>query len=201
MWEHNRILERRRQDVESDHQRRIRLQTLNAHRVPTQLPETPDEVVDKNKVLQIASKLEAFLNNEMFGCRGVLTRNTIMEEFLGLEFVLPHLPSYYLALVDARVQQYVVEGFQGRLEAVKGVHSREMLAYRSALLDAAVSKGGCMGMGGAMARILNVRPKNIIQASERRARLAQSGESEFVLQVTKKRNDVLDSGTVAMVEL
>jgi hypothetical protein len=69
---------------------------------------------------------------------------------------------------------------------VKGVHSREMFTYRNALLDTTVSKGGCMGMGEAMVRILKVRPKNIIRASERRARLAQSGESEFVLQVRKK---------------
>jgi hypothetical protein len=158
-------------------------------------------VVDKNKVLQITSRLERFLDNEMFGCRGDLTRNAVMEEFLGSEFVSPHLPSYYLAPADAQVQQHIVQGFQGRLEAVKGVYSWEMLAYRSALLEAAVSKGGCTRMGEAIARILKVRPKNIIQASERKARLVESGESEFALQVRKKRNDVLDTGTMTRVEL
>lgn len=123
MRKRNRIQERTRGDAERDCQRRIRVETLNAHRNPCEFPETAEEVVNKNEVLQIASKLEGFLDNGMVGCRGVLTRNAVMEEFLGSELVSPHLPSYYLSPTDAYVQQHVLQGFQDRLEAVKGVQS------------------------------------------------------------------------------
>jgi NADP-dependent 3-hydroxy acid dehydrogenase YdfG len=81
------------------------------------------------------------------------------------------------------------------------VQSREMLAYRSALLDAAVSKGASSGIGEAMARILEVLPHNIRQALETRATMAESRESQFALHVRRKRTDILDSASVAMVEL
>lgn len=197
----NRAAERRRAEGERDRQRRIRLETLNQHRVAPPFPQTRNEVVDRMEVLEISSRIEAFVDKEMYGCRGVLTRTAVMEQCLGSVLVSPHLPSYYLCPSDARVQHRIVEGLQGQLEAVKGVHSREMLAYKSAILDAAVSKGGFTRMGEAMARVLKVRPKNIIKATERRAKKLQSGESEFSLQVRKKRSDVVDSNTVAVVEL
>jgi hypothetical protein len=106
-----------------------------------------------------------------------------------------------ISLTDACMQQHIVEGFQGQLEAIEGVHSQEMLEYRSALLDATVSKRGCSQLGEAMARILKVQLKNIIRALEKRAKMVESGESKSFLQVRKKRIDVLDSGIVAMVEL
>ena len=74
-----------------------------------------------------------------------------MVEFLSSEFVSPHLPSYYLPPTDICVQQQIIEGLQGRLEAVKGVHFAEMLSYRSVVLDAVVSKGRCTRMEDAMA--------------------------------------------------
>jgi hypothetical protein len=94
-----------------------------------------------------------------------------------------------------------LEGLQGQLEAMKGVYSREMLAYKNTILDVAVSKGGCTRMGEAMARVLKVRPMNILRASEKRAKVIEFGESEFALQVRKKWSDVLDSSMVAAVEL
>ena len=79
------------------------------------------------------------------------------------------------------MQQHIFEGLQGQLEVVKGMYFAEMLAYRGALLDAAVSKGGCTRMGDAMAHILKVRPHNIKKAAARKSRMAKCGESEFSL--------------------
>jgi hypothetical protein len=76
-----------------------------------------------------------------------------------------------------------------------------MLAYRSALLDEVASNGFCTGMGEAVAHVLKVRLHNIRRAVERKARMAESRESEFSLQKRKKQTNVLDSAVVALVEL
>jgi hypothetical protein len=164
-------------------------------------PKTPNEVVDNAEVVEIASRMEAFVNTQMYACRGPLTQKNVMEEFQGSNLVFPHFPTYFPSPADVCVQQYILQGFQRQLDAVKGVHSREMLAYMSALLDAVVSNGFCTGMGEAVARVLQVRPHNIRRVVERKARMAENRESEFFLQKRRKRTDVLDFATVALVEL
>ena len=145
--------------------------------------------------------MEAFINTQMYTCRGPLTQMSVMEDFLGSNLVFLHFPTYFPSPADACMQQYILQGFQRQLDAVKGVHSREMLAYKSALLDMAVNNGFCIGMGEAIARILKVYSHNIRRVVDMKARMAESGESEFSLQKRRKRTNVLDSATVALVEL
>ena len=158
-------------------------------------------MVDNAEGVEISSRMEAFVNTQMYACCGPLTRMSMMEEFLGSNLVFPYFPTYFPSPSDAHVQQHILQGFQHQVDVVKGVHSQEMLAYKSALLDATVSNGFCIGMGEAIARVLKVRLHNIRRAVDRRARMVEFGKSKFSPQKRRKRNDVLDSATVALVEL
>ena len=64
-----------------------------------------------------------------------------------------------------------------------------------------MSKGLCIGMEEVVACILKVRLHNIRQVVERRVRMAESRELEFVFQKKRKQIDVLDSATVTAIEL
>jgi hypothetical protein len=100
--------QRRRLDAERDWQRQHRLHVLNAHRIPPPFPAIANEAMDNAEVVEIAARLEAFMNTEMYGCRGFLTRNTVMEEFLGSDLVFPHLPNYFLSPAHARIQHHIL---------------------------------------------------------------------------------------------
>jgi hypothetical protein len=122
-----------------------------------------------------------------------------MEEFLGAADVQPHLPKYYPAPNEAKVQLQIMDGFRCRLDLVKGVQSHDKLAYWEALLDAAVA-GDVHRQGQAFAPVLQVRPQNVKTASERRSTLESEGERQFSLPKRRKRSDVLDPDVVAKVK-
>jgi hypothetical protein len=131
-------------------------------------------IVDQREVREISTRLRRFLNHELVACPGRYTRDAVMEEFLGVADVHPHLPKYYPAPKEARVQLQIMDGLWCCLDLVKGMQSHDKLAYRGALLDAAVPKV-VHRQGRAIACVLHVWPENIRKASKRRSALESEG--------------------------
>jgi hypothetical protein len=50
------------------------------------------------------------------------------------------MPSFYLHLGDAKIQQESIANLRMLLDLVKGVHSSDILAFHGTLLDVAVSR-------------------------------------------------------------
>jgi hypothetical protein len=81
------------------------------------------------------------------------------------------LPSYYLPPKEAAAQQLLIEGLKLDLAGVKGIQSREKLAWKGILMSATVRKSAedsTKGQGRAIARVLNTNPMNVYDAMKRR---------------------------------
>jgi hypothetical protein len=124
-------------------------------------------------------KLVTAVQPVLAGCPSVRSRQKVIEKFLGHPCIKPSLPSYYLPPKEAGAQQLLIEGLKSDLAGVKGVQSREKLAWKGILMSAAIRKsaeGSTEGQGRAIARLLNTNPMNIYDAMKRR-RLGAEGSS------------------------
>jgi hypothetical protein len=82
--------------------------------------DSSEEWIDRRLVGNIVRRLENFVNRELELCVGSRTRNTIMEKFLGSPCIRPHLPDYYPAPTEARVQHQIIENLKGSLHLCEG---------------------------------------------------------------------------------
>lgn len=55
-------------EAEWDRQRLIREAILNGHCIPPPFPDNPKKIVDNLEVIEVASRMEAFVDKEMHGC-------------------------------------------------------------------------------------------------------------------------------------
>jgi hypothetical protein len=107
-------------------------------------------------------------------------QQAILERFLRHPAISPHLPSYYLPPKEASVQKLLIEGLRSDLNEVKGVQSKEKLAWKGTILSAVVRKGNkdsivMQGQGRALAKVLNTNRRNIYFAMKRRRECMEGG--------------------------
>ncbi len=81
---------------------------------------------------------------------------------MGNTVVKLHLPHYYLPPIETKVQYALVQGLKVELHEVKGVQSKEKLAYMGTLLNVVVSKNVILVR--ALSKVLNTNPMNISYA-------------------------------------
>ncbi len=67
-------------------------------------------------------------------------RGVVMEILLSSSMFKPHFLHYYLPPIEVKVQYALVQSLKVELEEVKGVQSKENLAYKGTLLNATISK-------------------------------------------------------------
>jgi hypothetical protein len=79
-----------------------------------------EEWIDRRLVGNIVRRLENFVNNELELYIGSRIHNTVMEKFLGSPCICPHLPDYYPAPTEARVQHQIIENLKGSLHLCEG---------------------------------------------------------------------------------
>ena len=80
--------------------------------------------------------------------------------------ISPFLPDYYHPPQDARARDAFVDNFKHELGLVKVANSHELLAQKSALLDAVVSSG-CNVRVNALSRVLDTTKHSISIAMRR----------------------------------
>ena len=158
-----------------------------------------DEVLNQKQITAVSRRVVNFIANELRTCcSGPLNRCTVMERVLGSPLVFPHLPAYYLRPTEAKVNTQLLQNLRQELSQVKGSHSAEMLAYKSALLNVVV---GGIGSGETTlySRLLQTNINNIRKASQRRQSLQSSGASLWGLRTRRPRSDQLPKITVDTV--
>jgi hypothetical protein len=72
---------------------------------------------------------------------GLEGRQVVLERFLRHPVISSHLPLYYLPPKEAAAQKLLIEGLRSGLDEVKGVQSKEKLAWKGTILSVVVSKG------------------------------------------------------------
>lgn len=137
-------------------------------------------------------KLVSSVEPVLVRCPSLRSRQLVLQKFLGHPSIKPSLPSFYLPRKEAVAQQLLIEGLRSDLEGVKGVQSREMLAWKGTLLSAAVRKSAgdsSEGQGRALARVLNTNPMNIYSAMKRRQLSVDASASQWA-PLAKKNGQI-----------
>lgn len=103
-----------------------------------------------------SNKLARAIIEELEACQTQCDKSSIMEKVLNHDSVWPHLPDYYPRPSEAKSIFTFLRSFRNELQSVKTAHSKEFLARKGVLLDAAVREGieGTRVLG----RVLQVRP-------------------------------------------
>ncbi len=117
--------------------------------------------------------METFINSELGSFAFELSRQVVMEKLLGSKMIRPHLPYYYLLLVEVKVQHTLVQGLKIKLDLVKGVQSKEKLARKGVLLNFVVKKKKVRIR--ALGKVFNTNPVNISANVKRRKQVEASG--------------------------
>jgi hypothetical protein len=139
----------------------------------------------KSQVRQLVTKAQPILAQ----CRGVRRWQLLLEKFLEHLCIKPSLPAYYLSPKEAAIQQLLIEGLKTDLEGVKGVQSRDKLAWKGAFLSAAIRKSfvdSAESQGRALVRVLNTNRKNIYKAMKRHRFCEEGSSSQWALLSRRK---------------
>ena len=129
-------------------------------------------------------------------CPNLSGRRDVMDMVLRHCIISPFLPDCYHRPQDARARDAFIDSFKHELGLVKVANSHDLLARKSALLDAAVNLGCNVGVN-ALSRVLDTTKKSISIAMRRRvpeadcqgflpklrlSRQKRAGLSEYVKQ-------------------
>lgn len=134
-------------------------------------PREGQELVELSErdVSRISNKCVALLSDVLKDCPNPDSVRLVIEKVLNHNNIWPVLPHYYPRPCEARAIYSFLESYRTELRTVKSAHSNHFLARKGALLDAAVSEG--IDGHRALSRVLNVHPRNISTAKDRRDRL------------------------------
>ena len=131
---------------------------------------------------RVSLRMAQYIVEELKSCPGPSSRREVLEKLLNHNTILPLLSEYYPRPAEARAIFMFIESFRNSLQAVATSHSKDTLARKGALMDAAVSAG--FGGLGSLSRVLQTHPSNINAAMERRLGL---DAPSFALLMRKKR--------------
>ncbi len=83
---------------------------------------TPEEdTLGLWKVYSLMHMMEIFISSELGSFASEFSRHVVMEKLLGSKINKPHLPYYYLLLVEMKAQHTFIQGLKTKLDLVKGV--------------------------------------------------------------------------------
>jgi hypothetical protein len=85
--------------------------------------------IDVKKVVVSIKMITIFINFEFQMLFSKCSRGVVMEILLSSSMFKPHFLHYYLPPIEAKVQYAFVQSLKAELEEVKGVQSKEKLAY------------------------------------------------------------------------
>jgi hypothetical protein len=153
----------------------------------------PDEGVDDSlsvrEANRISLRIAQYIVEELRSCPGPSTRRIVMERVLRHNTVFPLLPEYYPRPQEAKAINAFLENFRHELQLVKVANSNELLARKSALLDAAVS----LGVEGvrAFSRVLDTTTESISLALKRRVYALNPEETLPRLRISRNKREGL----------
>ena len=183
---------------------RQRLRDRERHKEALILASTaPDVEVEDNlsvrELNRISLRVAQYLVQELRCCPGPQSRRDVVERVLRHNSVSPLLPEYYARPQEAKVIHSFIENFKNELQLVKVANSNELLARKSALLDAAVS----LGIDGVrpLSRVLETSTGSITVALNRRIQVGDIEETILGLCLHRKKRGGLSDYVKHCIEL
>lgn len=158
-----------------------------------------DDSLSVRELNRISLRVAQYLVQELRCCPGPQSRRDVVERVLRHNTVSPLLPEYYARPQEAKAIHSFIENFRNELQLVKVANSNELLARKSALLDAAVS----LGIDGVrpLSRVLETSELSINIALNRRIRAANTEETVLGLRLHRKKREGLSDYVKDCIEL
>jgi hypothetical protein len=140
--------------------------------------------VSRREVGRVSTRIANYINREL-GSTGQAFRHQVMESVLTNKKVSPYLPDCYRSEADLKVGHAFLESYRKELKLLKNPCSKEKLARKKVLLEAAV--GSDVSGVRALSKVLGANPRCVAAAVERRQSLQSTGMSIFKLAERKRR--------------
>ena len=86
-----------------------------------------------------SNKLALCIMAELQDCATPTFKSTVIEKILNHNKIAPMFPEYYPRAFEVKSIYSFLKSYRNELQAIKGAHSKEFLARKGVLLDAAVS--------------------------------------------------------------
>ena len=164
---------------------------------------TPNVEVEDSLLVKelnrISLRVAQYLVQELRCCPSPQSRRDVVERVLRHNSVSPSLLEYYARPQEAKVIHLFIENFKNELQLVKVANSNELLARKSALLDAAVS----LGIDGVrpLSRVLEMSTRSITVALNRRIQVGDTEETILGLRLHRKKKGGLSDYVKHCIEL
>jgi hypothetical protein len=148
---------------------------------------------------RVSLRIAQYIVGELRSCPGPLSRRDVVEKVMRHNTIWPLLPVYYPRPQDAKVMHGFIENYKNELQLVKMANSNELLARKSALLDAAVS----LGVDGvtALSRVLDTSAGSINIAMNRRVYGLNPEEAVPRLHINHLKREGLSDYIKLQIEL
>ena len=150
------------------------------------------------EINRVSLRIAQFIIGELRGCPGPSSRKDVIEGLMKHNSFWPLLPAYYPRPQEAKVIHAFMENFKNELQFVKMANSNDLLARKSALLDAALS----LGVDGvsAWARVLETSTNSLNLAMNRRVYGFNSDERVPRLRLNLQKREGLSDYIKEQVE-
>ena len=145
------------------------------------------DVLSVRDMNRVSLRIAQFIVGELRGCPGPYSRKEVVERVMRHNSVWPLLPNYYPRPQEAIAIHAFLENFKNELQLVKLANSNNLLARKSALLDAAMS----LGVDGvaALSRVLETSPSSLTLAMNRRVYGANPDERVPRLRLNRQKRE------------
>ena len=156
------------------------------------------DLLSVREMNRISLQIAQFIVAELRGCPGPYSRKEVIERVMRHNSFWPLLPTYYPRPQEAKVIHAFMENFRNELQLVKIANSNDLLARKSALLDAAVS----LGVDGvsALSRVLETSTGSLTLAMRRRVLAANPNEKVPRLRLNRQKREGLSDYIKQQVE-
>jgi hypothetical protein len=144
-----------------------------------------EDALTARELNRISLRIAQYIVEELRSCPGPSSRRDVMERVMRHNTISLLLHVYYARPQEAKVIHSFIENFKNELQLVKQANSNELLARKSALLDAAVSQG-IEGVRP-LSRVLVTTQKSINIALNRRVYAADSQDTVCSLRLNRKK--------------
>lgn len=156
------------------------------------LPSLPSQSCRESR--RMSSRIFAFILEQLREVNNLADKKVVMESVL--ERVSPFLPDCYHPPQEARARDAFIDSYRHELGLVKIANSHDLLARKSALLDAAVSSGS--QKLATLSRVLGSSRKVLATAYRRRVS-DSDGTSLPKLRLSRQRREGLSAEVKATV--
>jgi hypothetical protein len=147
-----------------------------------------EEIMDSREKCKLAASISNYIFATLIICPGPQSKKLVLQRVLSNPKIQPNLLNHILPTKIAIAQQEVLVGINKSIKEVRRSNSNVELASKHCLISASINVGPSSSVTR-IARVLNIHPRNIFDAYERRRLISDLGIPLWSLSIKKNKID------------